>query len=295
MVNSIKNSSLLWFGAGKIASEFTLLNTFVDYGHVWGLRRKPDAIAEGMAAVGADFSDERCLAAIDRVAVTAFPVNIVVTLTPPARSDDGYRAGYVEASRNLIAELKRLQISPRRVLFVSSTSVYGQDEGQWLDETSASIPGNFSGQRLLEAEQLWHNSGWPVCCVRFSGIYGPGRFRLLDQVSSSRATNVNASFTNRIHQTDCARVIDHLLRCEQLPDVLIATDDAPVVSSEVKVWLAQALGVVSGAQSKAQIPKGKRLSNKRLRNMGFELMYPSFREGYPAIVEQYQQRMNGVK
>lgn len=293
---SQRRPPLVWLGAGQLAAEYIELpevkalratseNRFI------GVRRRADKIAPGFIPMSADFNQPESLKSL------ALPTGhqLVVSLTPKERSDRGYQQAYVEASRNIIERYLAQGVTPSRVVIVSSTSVYGQNQGEVIDETSSAAAEQFSGRRLLEMEQLWLSSPWPVTCVRFSGIYGPGRYRLLQQVERGDwASSGDVQYTNRIHQTDCARVIDHVLQLPSPPEVMIGTDNDGGTSLDVKSWLASALGKAP-AQGLAEtnMVRGKRISNQRLRDSGFTLNYPSYREGYPAIVQQYLNQAAG--
>jgi nucleoside-diphosphate-sugar epimerase len=136
---------------------------------------------------------------------------------------------------------------------------------------------------------------------RLSGIYGPGRERLIDQVRSGRATvSASARHTNRIHRDDAAAAIVHLMLREEEPAPLyLGVDSAPVRSNEVLVFLAEELGLpapqpeehspaASGtattARPESQRGGDKRLSNRLLLNTGFTFSYPTYREGYRAVL-----------
>ena len=106
---------------------------------------------------------------------------VVITLTPTEMSDEAYKLAYVDTLHALIHRWEQ-RLAPKLVLFVSSTSVYGQDDGSWVDEDSPTLPSSFPGRRLLEAEQVLAGSGLNSVIVRFAGIYGPGRDYLLRQV-----------------------------------------------------------------------------------------------------------------
>ncbi len=224
-------------------------------------------------------------------------LSVVISLTPKTRSDQGYREAYVEPIVELSNLIKRKNITPKRVVFVSSTSVYAQDDGSVVDESSATTPVGFAGARMLEAEQVLLNACSTAVIVRFSGIYGPGRFRLLDSVLQGQSSpgpgfGVNA-YTNRIHQYDCAQVIAHVLTLEQPESIYIGSDDVSCTGGEIKRYLASAMGVEYAEEpilpdNKNQLRyTGKRLSNQRLKNSGYEFLYPSYREGYPEILEEY--------
>src|SRR5690606_24982960 len=116
-----------------------------------------------------------------------------------------------------LLECRAIRSSPvRRVLFASSTAVYGQDDGSWVDETSPTEPRRFTGRCLLEAEALLAGSGLGFSNVRFAGIYGPGRGRLLSQVLDGSAVfGSEPHITNRIHRDDCAGFLQHLIGMSQ--------------------------------------------------------------------------------
>lgn len=220
---------------------------------------------------------------------------LVITLTPSERSDQGYKRTYVDTCAQLTAALKANGARPRLILFVSSTGVYGQNDGSWVDELSPTQPDSFSGRRLLEAEAIIAQSGFPYCIVRFSGIYGPGRRRLIDQVRQGQAPG-GTGFTNRIHAWDCARCLAHLLerqKIQPLDSLYLASDSNPSPMNEVTQWLAQQMGVnttVANDPAKFNGSPGersnKRICNRRLLDAGFQLLYPDFRLGYAELLEQ---------
>lgn len=216
---------------------------------------------------------------------------IVISMTPAERSDAGYQQAYVQSCQQLVAGLKQQTHTPRLILFVSSTAVYGQNDGSWVDETSPTQPEGFSGQRLLEAEQTLFNSGYNSSILRFSGIYGPGRNRLIEQVINHRAS-ASPHYTNRIHVEDCAGVLAHLIelaKVQALEPVYLATDSSPTPMREVVGWIAQQLDVSDFLAADAVNERGnKRISNQRLLSTGYILRYPDFRLGYRELIADYR-------
>lgn len=221
---------------------------------------------------------------------------IVITLTPSEFSDQGYQRAYVDTVKNLLAALES-RTTPRLILFVSSTSVYGQTDGQWIDENSATEPRGYAGKRLLEAEQLLTDSGYITCLVRFSGIYGPGRQRLIQQVREGKgapAGDDGALYSNRIHVDDCAGVLAHLMRLMQQPQttdlqpLYLASDCEPSDLGDVKQWLAQQMGFgPDHLQPGPQAPSraSKRCRNQRLLDSGYQFQYPTYQQGYRQVLE----------
>lgn len=252
-------------------------------GHeVYGLRRRVEPLPAPLRTLQADLTSPSTLSKLpnrlDRLYYLA---------TPSAFDDAAYRAAYVDGLRNLLSALER---PPRRLVFVSSTTVYGQLQGEWVDEDSPTEPNSFSGRRMLEAEALAAAAGAPAVVVRFGGIYGPGRERMLRKVRAGEPCPAEPLFTNRIHRDDCVRALLHLGRAEVPAGVYLAVDDAPCTQCELMDWLAARLGLPAPPRA-AQPPGGLRGSNKRCRNdklkaTGFTLRYPSYREGYGALLGQ---------
>ncbi len=278
----LSTKPLLWLGFGKLAREFAQIKASSDY-QLYALCRSEKPDYSGFSPTFANVNQPetyRSLLAMDAV-------NVVITLTPEARTDEAYRCGYVEPIEALCHFIEREQLAPERIVFVSSTSVYGQNDGQWVNETSAADASRFSGVRLREAEDRLMSACPQAICLRFSGIYGAGRNRLIQQVladaesacGSDAQISMGNAFTNRIHQRDCARVINHLLSLDTPHRCYIATDSCPVTKAAVLQYIADrmALPLVYDATEQAS---AKQLSNRRLLDSGFEFEYPSFKEGY---------------
>jgi nucleoside-diphosphate-sugar epimerase len=255
---------------------------------VWGLRRRPLSLPPGVEPIEADLAVARTLRDLPR------DLDFVVYAASPSGRDDAhYRTAYVEGLSRLLEALDRARQNPRRIYFLSSTSVYEQSKGEWVDETSETSPRHFSGRRLLEAETLLRESPFSATVLRLGGIYGPGRTRLLQQVRAGQATyRPGTHYTNRIHRDDCARAIVHLMSCAASQPLFLVVDSEPAEEAVVMRWLAGALGAPEPRP--ARDDRGRERSartNKRCRNdlllsTGYPLLYPSFREGYAAVIRQ---------
>jgi nucleoside-diphosphate-sugar epimerase len=144
---------------------------------------------------------------------------------------------------------------------------------------------------MLEAEQIALNSGIPASIVRLTGIYGPGREWLLTQVRRGYRVAVDPPlYGNRIHADDAAGLMAFLLEADRrgvaLDDVYIGVDDAPAPLAEVVGWLREYLGVTEWAEDASVRRTGsKQCSNARAKALGWAPKYPSYREGYAAIIE----------
>lgn len=279
-------SRVLIAGCGDVGSSLGL--RLAAAGHeVWGLRRNPAAIPAGIHRVRADMTEPATLANLPP------GIESVVYLATADRYDDtAYRRAYVHGPRNLLAALARAPGSLGRFIFVSSTSVYAQNAGEWVDEDSPTEPEQFSGKRLLEGERLARSGPTPAVIVRFAGIYGPGRGRLRRRVIEGKPCQQTPPlFTNRIHRDDCAAVLDHLVTLEAPDETYIGVDCEPAPQCAVMDWLAARLGVPapprvdSRGASDAQTRSNKRCRNARLLASGYRFIYPSYREGYAKILD----------
>ena len=283
-----ENIALLGFGdiATRLAKRLTCAN-------VTGVKRTPVDLPLSDIDCNMAWADCRNQQQMnDLMSQHGFDV-VVMTFTPAEMSDQGYQAGYVDTVKTVIHAVKQQAHQPRLLLFVSSSSVYGQKDASWVDEASPTKPSHFSGKRLLEAEALLKNSGYPYCCVRFSGIYGPGRRRLIEQVIAGKGAPAEPIlYSNRIHSEDCAGVLEHLIQYSKthpIENTYLATDFEPAPLYDVKQWIAQTLGF-SQDHLQANAPSSilrssKRCSNQRLLETGYQFLYPTYREGYAPLLD----------
>ena len=281
--------TVLMAGCGDLGTEAGL--RFVAAGHqVVGWRRSPEKLPAAIEGAAADLSSG------ELPAIPADTTAVVVAIAADSSTEDAYRAAYVDGLSNVLDAVLGSSAPVRRVLFVSSTAVYGDAGGEWIDERTTPEPGGFSGRIIREAEELLFSrlagTGITPVVLRLGGIYGPGRTRLIDQVRGGTAViPAEPRFTNRIHRDDAAAAIVHLCTMDRVPaPVYLGVDNEPAELGEVLRFLAAELGLAqppSGApESGAEPSRGgnKRCSNALLRSTGFEFAYPSFREGYRDIL-----------
>jgi nucleoside-diphosphate-sugar epimerase len=215
---------------------------------------------------------------------------VVFTATASHHDEAGYRALYLDGLRHLLGWLAACDGKPGRLVVVSSTGVYGQHDGEWLDETSPAEARSWSGRVLREAETLALSSGLPATLVRLSGLYGAGSTWLLDQVRQGlRVPRDPPLYANRIHREDAAGLLAFLLQAAAagtpLEDCYLGVDDAPVPLHEVFDWLRGQLDVSHWSEQQVARRAGsKRCSNARARALGWSPRYPSFREGYGEVL-----------
>lgn len=282
----MKKTTTLIVGCGDIG--ITLARQLKAQGmSVTGVRRRPQALTEaGIAAVAADVQDAESLAALPDAEV------VVYVISADRFEEEAYRAAYPDGLKAVLAEYAGRKRTPKRVFFVSSTSVYAQQAGETVDEHSEVAPHGFSGQLMLEAEQALLAHDLPGTVVRFSGIYGPGRDRLIRQVREGRIAPASpAMYSNRIHRDDCTGVLAHLidlaLADKPLEPLYLASDCEPAPLHEVMQWLADKLRVEPSQviQSPLRRRASKRCDNALLLESGYRFRYPSFREGYAQVLE----------
>jgi nucleoside-diphosphate-sugar epimerase len=272
-------------GCGDIGGR--LAARLLDEGwFVHGLRRDTRKLGAGILPVAGDLQAARMPAEWP-----AQPLDYLVYCAAASSHDEaGYRAAYIEGLQNVLGWLKQAGQQPRRILFVSSSSVYGQSTGEWVDETSPVEPTGFSGQLMLQAEQVAHASGLPATVVRLTGIYGPGRERFVSQVRGGyRVARQPPLYGNRIHADDAAGLLAFLLQADlagqPLQACYIGVDDAPAPLDEVVDWLRERLGITRWSDSQSVRRTGsKRCSNARARALGWAPQYPSYREGYGQLL-----------
>jgi nucleoside-diphosphate-sugar epimerase len=207
-----------------------------------------------------------------------------------------YRQVYREGTRNLIDWMRRHP--PAAFAYTSSTSVYGQTDGSWVDETSPTRPGTETGSVLVEVEQQLLEAARagqvPARLLRVAGIYGPGRGHLFRQFvhGEARLRGDGSRWLNMIHRDDVASALLAVLGSGLAGEIYNAADDEPVTERDFLRWLAENLGRPlpgPGAEAERAARKrgltNKRVSNRKLRALGWTPHFPTFRDGYAQAVQ----------
>lgn len=277
--------SLMIVGCGDVGSRLGRQLAARDW-RVHGLRRNIAALPFEVLPVSGDLAQLEC--------PDTWPVGkldyLVFCAAATQHDEAGYRAAYVDGLRNTLGWLQQRGQVPRRLLFVSSSGVYAQRDGEWIDEASPAEAQSYSGSVMLEAERVALESGIPASVVRLTGIYGPGREWLLKQVREGyRVASEPPLYTNRIHAEDAAGLLAALLEADRsgvaLGACYLGVDNEPAALHEVVGWLREQLGVTHWSDEQSVRRAGsKRCSNARARALGWAPRYPSFREGYAAIL-----------
>ncbi|WP_404288992.1 NAD-dependent epimerase/dehydratase family protein [Glutamicibacter arilaitensis] len=275
---------ILLISCGDVATEAGL--RFEAAGHqVTAWRRKSSKLPSSFTGHSVDLLESGSWPAID-------PETDIVLFTPvPATRDvDGYNRGYLQVANRLAESLAASCPSLQRLIYVSSSAVTGGTEGQWANESSPLAPARPTSQVLADTELLLAGSGLPLTILRASGIYGPGRTRLIDLVRNGSARLPRTShWTNRIHRDDLASAIVHVATLgDEAEDLYLATDSEPAQLADVYRFLSEALAIESPeSEADAEEPRrtaDRRLNNARLLASGFIPRFPSYREGYRSIL-----------
>jgi len=273
--------TILIVGCGDLGTEAGL--RLAAAGHrVVGWRRSPGKLPAAIEGVAADLSSEL-------PTVPADTDIVVIAVAADGHDEDAYRAAYVDGLARVLDALERDGVTPGRVLFVSSTAVYGGASGD-VDEETPTEPVAFNGRIMLEAEQLLlrrlEGTRTDGIVLRLGGIYGPGRSRLIDQVRTGEA-RATTRRTTRIHRDDAASAIVHLTTLANAPEqIYLGVDDEAATQADVVRFLARELGAPEPQAAAAGSNRGadRACSNARLRATGWEPTFPTYADGYRAVL-----------
>ncbi|PQZ86672.1 NAD(P)-dependent oxidoreductase [Arthrobacter sp. MYb227] len=274
---------VLILGAGDLGTEVGLRLTAAGH-HVTAWRRRAELLPKSFASASVDLGDDS----------VEFPVidpdTELVIFTPAAaeRSSGAYTRTYLVAARRILAALDRDHVLHGRFILVSSTAVYGDAAGGWVDENTPVAPPSPSAQILAETESVMSQYPGTPIILRLAGIYGPGRNHLIEQVKSGVARTPSKTFwTNRIHRDDAAAALIHLGTMLHTPEPLyLGVDHEPADLGLLHEFLAHRLNVSIPAIGEREAKRGgdRRLSNARLLASGFSFAFPTFREGYSSVI-----------
>jgi nucleoside-diphosphate-sugar epimerase len=251
----------------------------------WGMRRSPPAAPchpAGLRWLRGDVRDPSILALLP-----AGITHVAYLPTPDGRNEADYRATFVDGLRHVWSALDHAAL--QRFLLVSSSAVYGDHQGAWIDEDTPTNPPGFNGAILREAEQWLSQQPASTVTLRLAGLYGPGRVQLAERLRAGRARvpRTTRHWANRIHVDDAAGAIAHLLHAPQPLQVYIGADDTPLPLDELYDYIATLVGAPPPAEGPPPPGIGsKRLRNTRLRASGYTLRWPDARAGYAALLRQ---------
>ncbi len=223
------------------------------------------------------------------------PQIVLYCLAPSEGSDQAYQHIYYQGLANVLQAVSKQALL--HVFFISSTRVYGEHAGEWVDDLTPAMPADTGGHTLLNAERLLQDLPCGHTACRVSGIYGMHRRYLIQMANTPSRWPQQASWTNRIHEDDVVGAVlhfyqqvarsadDHASHNHGLPTQLIVSDGAPSLQHEVLQWVAVCMGWPAVTTPPAQPQIGKRLRNQCLLNTGYRLQYADFKQGYTPILQ----------
>lgn len=279
---------LFVFGLGYTAQAFIQLPSS-PWSRVSGTVRQPDKAermkAEGIAAFPLTEADAALADEIRRA-------DAVLISAPPSAEGDPTLARFGD----IIASAQNMSWTG----YLSTTGVYGDHGGAWIDETTPPAPQNRSSEQRLAAEQGWlamgRTTGQPIHIFRLTGIYGPGRNALanLARGTARRIVKPGQVF-NRIHVEDIAATLAASLHRPRPGAIYNVTDDEPAPPQDVVTYAASLAGIAPPPEipyeaadlspmARSFYAENKRVSNRRIKEeLGVRLRYPTYREGLQAL------------
>jgi nucleoside-diphosphate-sugar epimerase len=262
-------------------------------GHtVWALTRRADRARElalsGWHPVVADINRPESLPSLPQCAT-------VLVAVGHERLASGSRAdAHPAAVKHLVSALPA---GMERLIYISSTGVYGQNDGTWVDEASPTEPQRAGGRACLDAERWLTTSPWSaaVLVLRLAGLYGPGRLPRLDELRAGIVPVEESAYLNLVHVDDAAQIVHQVSQRVNPPDVLNVSDGHPVERGTYLRYLAELSGLRPPRftspgphdPGSRRAAGSKRVSTRRLaQRCPIEWLYPSYREGLRQAVEQ---------
>ncbi len=247
---------------------------------------------EGFSSILADVTNEASLSFLQDRAFADVDT-LLFAVGYDRKAEPSINSVYAEGFQRV---LDRLNDQTRRVIYISTTGVYGSAEGAWVDESTPPAPHRDGGKASLAAEEaLWAspfaNRG---VALRLAGIYGPGRLPYLKQLEAGEPIAApQEGHLNLIHVDDAATVTTLAADHPTASGIYCVSDGNPPVRKEYYEEMARLIGADSpkfsepeaGSPRAARAAADKRISNKKLlKELGVELAYPSYREGLTAIL-----------
>ncbi len=215
--------------------------------------------------------------------------HILISIPPNENGDLVYRT-YGEKFK----ELKSL----KKIIYLSSTSVYGDHEGEYVNEDSKTNADDNLGKHRILAEMQWIDSELSVDIIRLSGIYGPNR-SVIDRLRHGdvQCIHKEGHFFSRIHVKDIVKLLSLIIEDEDSNQIYNFADDYPCSQSEVTMYAYNLMGKEAPRVINFQDAKlspamkhyynaNKRVSNAKIKHKyNYNFIYPSYKEGLKAILD----------
>jgi len=298
----VKSEQLLIIGCGDIGIRVGL--KWLDCGgSVSALRRNVSALPHGFAPLEGDYTLDAGLHALRDLS----PDYILFTPLPAGRDPAGYQRGYAEAVGRIAHQ--GVFDCVKAAVMVSSTRVYAEQQGVWVDESAELTKTDDAALAIIEAEKrfLAVTPNQRGVVLRASGIYGsalnnPNMGMLLQRVSRGERAADPTRMSNRIHRDDLARAVTFAFERSTsnaaLNGIYNCSDSEPAPIGEVETWLAQQLDLAVSPRDRTKasisVRGNRRVANQRLLATGFELTYSTYRDGYAEVLSGIPRPLSDV-
>lgn len=243
---------------------------------VWAVRRRTASPNDGITWLSGDLASGSIPGLPDQL-------DAVILSVAPSGGGDRYEDTYPPAARTALAIA--IATGARAVVYTSSTGVYGEGDGGWVEESTPRRGAGPGNQELIEAEDTLLQSGRRgVTVLRVAGIYGPGRDPRGRYAHPGMLPSRGQYWTNLAHQADIVSAILHVLPYDGAPRALNVSDGHPELAADIARWCAAERGQDPAAlvfDNDAPLGRSnQRVANAALRATGWEPQFPSFHEGF---------------
>ena len=219
------------------------------------------------------------------------PADIAVYCPSPDTADiASYQTTYLTNAKHMLSLCYQAQKKPT-FIYLSSTGVYHTNDGSWVDENTHCDPTDARYQAIIQAEHILTKAYHRTIIVRSSGIYGPNRYPLLQALLKQQSHVCHRTrYSNRVHVTDLARAIYHIMHLKQPDALYVVSDTSPTPINHIIAWLSTTLGKaipearVDHSEDQNDHKTNKRVSSQRLIETGFHFEYPSYKQGFKSIL-----------
>ena len=278
-------AKIMVMGCGDVGMG--LAERLVASGHeVTGVKRTLQTQSSEVNSMQADVTNAEQVCALD------FNVDgLVYILSPTGRDIPAYKDVFKTGVEHVLSAVKQ-QNPTLPIFFISSTRVYAQQQGEWVNEQSATEPMDERGQLLLQAEGQFLTFNEYTTVIRFSGIYGRSNFFIKQLKKGAEVQKAPPYYTNRIHREDCIGVLEFLLtkqlNGECLERIYLASDQDPAEKWHVASYITKKLGLAScGALVLDKTAShNKRINSRQLTEAGYQFKYASYQQGYEAVINE---------
>lgn len=220
--------------------------------------------------------------------------HILISIPPDQAGDPTYN--------RLVDKIKNIK-NLKWLGYISSTSVYGDHQGDWVNENSDTIPLDEQGKNRLIAEKQWLSSGLPVSIIRMAGIYD-AKHSVLNSIFEGKAIRVNAPghFFSRIYMKDIVRAIFEMMNKPKPYEIYNFADDFPSSNAETISYACKALGIEEppiveltddriSENLRKYYKSNKKVSNEKLKkDYNFSFQFPSYKEGLNDLIAERDKR-----